>query len=109
VGAQNRWRDEPDLARDRVSATRAVESPQFYTDPGGPVPDWIMDQSIRKSLPWIFNGLRQQMRRSRCDGAWSPVPKPPEQAPASVTSPAQTPLIDRSGAAHRTFCAAGLR
>jgi hypothetical protein len=37
----------------------------LYTDPGGSVPAWMMDRATRKSLPWIFNGLRQQVRRSR--------------------------------------------
>lgn len=48
---------------------RTLATCRLYTDPGGSVPDWMMDRATRKSLPWIFNGLRQQVRRSRYDGA----------------------------------------
>jgi uncharacterized protein YndB with AHSA1/START domain len=48
------------LGPDRTSATL-----RLYTDPGGAVPDWAMDRATRKSLGWIFKGLRQHVRRSR--------------------------------------------
>ncbi|MEA2602776.1 MAG: hypothetical protein QOF89_3768 [Acidobacteriota bacterium] len=41
---------------------------RLFTDPGGGVPHWMMDQANRKNLPWIFDGLRQHVRRSRYDG-----------------------------------------
>jgi uncharacterized protein YndB with AHSA1/START domain len=41
---------------------------QLYTDPGGLTPRWAVDRGTSKSLPWIFNGLRQHIRRSRYDG-----------------------------------------
>jgi hypothetical protein len=28
----------------------------------------MMDRANRKNLPWIFDGLRQHVRRSRYDG-----------------------------------------
>ena len=41
---------------------------RLFTDPGGGVPQWMMDRANRKNLPWIFDGLRQHVRRSRYDG-----------------------------------------
>ena len=41
---------------------------RLFTDPGGGVPRWMMDRANRKNLPWIFDGLRQHVRRSRYDG-----------------------------------------
>jgi polyketide cyclase/dehydrase/lipid transport protein len=41
---------------------------RLLTDPGGGVPQWMMDRANRKNLPWIFDGLRQHVRRSRYDG-----------------------------------------
>lgn len=38
---------------------------RIFTDPGGSAPDWAMDRATGKSLVWIFDGLRQQVRRSR--------------------------------------------
>lgn len=38
---------------------------RLHTDPGGSAPDWAMDRATGKSLVWIFDGLRQQVRRSR--------------------------------------------
>ncbi|HWM94284.1 MAG TPA: SRPBCC family protein [Thermoanaerobaculia bacterium] len=40
---------------------------RLYTDPGGSAPGWAMDRATGKSLVWIFNGLRQHVRRSRYD------------------------------------------
>ncbi|HVR96845.1 MAG TPA: SRPBCC family protein [Thermoanaerobaculia bacterium] len=48
-----------------LSPGRTLATCQLYTDPGGNVPDWAMDRATRKSLPWIFDGLRQQVRRGR--------------------------------------------
>lgn len=42
---------------------------RLFTDPGGSAPDWAMDRATGKSLVWIFDGLRQQVRRSRYDAA----------------------------------------
>lgn len=47
---------------------RTLATCRLYTDPGGAVSAWMMDRATRKSLPWIFDGLRQQVRRSRYDG-----------------------------------------
>jgi polyketide cyclase/dehydrase/lipid transport protein len=41
---------------------------RLYTDPGGFTPRWAMDRGTSQMLPWIFHGLRQQVRRSRYDG-----------------------------------------
>ena len=38
---------------------------RLLTDPGGSAPDWAMDRATGKSLVWIFDGLRQQVRRPR--------------------------------------------
>lgn len=40
---------------------------QLYTDPGGMAPAGAMDRATEKSLGWIFDGLRQHVRRSRYD------------------------------------------
>jgi len=42
---------------------------RVLTNPGGSAPDWAMDRATGKSLVWIFDGLRQQVRRSRYDAA----------------------------------------
>jgi uncharacterized protein YndB with AHSA1/START domain len=42
---------------------------RIFTYPGGSAPDWAMDRATSKSLVWIFDGLRQQVRRSRYDAA----------------------------------------
>jgi hypothetical protein len=42
---------------------------RLLTDPGGSSPDWAMDRATGKSLVWIFDGLRQQVRRSRYDAS----------------------------------------
>lgn len=48
-----------------ISPGRTLATCRLYTDPGGAVPAWTMDRATRKSLPWIFDGLRQQVRRGR--------------------------------------------
>ena len=40
---------------------------RLFTDPGGLTPRWAMDRGTSQMLPWIFHGLRQQVRRSRYD------------------------------------------
>lgn len=40
---------------------------RLYTDPGGFVPAHAMDRGTTETLPWIFHGLRQHVRRSRYD------------------------------------------
>jgi uncharacterized protein YndB with AHSA1/START domain len=40
---------------------------RLYTDPGGFTPHWAADRATLRMLPWIFHGLRQQVRRSRYD------------------------------------------
>lgn len=42
---------------------------RLLTDPGGSAPDRVMDRATEKSLVWIFDGLRQQVRRSRYEAA----------------------------------------
>jgi uncharacterized protein YndB with AHSA1/START domain len=41
---------------------------RLYTNPGGLTPSWVVDRGTAKTLPWIFHGLRQHVRRSRYDG-----------------------------------------
>lgn len=41
---------------------------RLRTDPGGLVPHRLVDKGTSESLPWIFHGLRQQVRRGRYDG-----------------------------------------
>lgn len=48
---------------------RTLASCRLYTDPGGGVPRWAMDRATARTLPWIFDGLRQHVRRSRYDGS----------------------------------------
>lgn len=40
---------------------------RLYTDPGGFAPASAMDRGTSETLPWIFHGLRQHVRRSRYD------------------------------------------
>jgi uncharacterized protein YndB with AHSA1/START domain len=40
---------------------------RLWTDPGN-IPNRLMDRVTARSLPWIFDGLRQHVRRSRYDG-----------------------------------------
>ena len=46
---------------------RTLAACRLYTDPGGLTPRWAMDRGTSQMLPWIFHGLRQQVRRSRYD------------------------------------------
>lgn len=41
---------------------------RLYTDPGAFTPQWAVDRGTTETLPWIFHGLRQHVRRSRYDG-----------------------------------------
>ena len=41
----------------------------LYTDPGGFLPAAAVDRGTFETLPWIFHGLRQHVRRSRYDDA----------------------------------------
>jgi uncharacterized protein YndB with AHSA1/START domain len=41
---------------------------RLFTDPGGLTPHWAVDRGTAQTLPWIFHGLRQHVRRSRYDG-----------------------------------------
>jgi uncharacterized protein YndB with AHSA1/START domain len=41
---------------------------RLYTDPGGLTPRWAVDRGTSETIPWIFHGLRQHVRRSRYDG-----------------------------------------
>ncbi|HET9211396.1 MAG TPA: SRPBCC family protein [Thermoanaerobaculia bacterium] len=47
---------------------RALGVLHLYTDPGGLTPHWAVDRGTAETIPWIFHGLRQQVRRSRYDG-----------------------------------------
>jgi ribosome-associated toxin RatA of RatAB toxin-antitoxin module len=40
---------------------------RLFTDPGGLTPYFAVDRGTAQTLPWIFSGLRQQLRRSRYD------------------------------------------
>ena len=44
---------------------RTLATYRMYTDPGGAVPAWAMNRASRRSVPWIFGGLRLQVRRGR--------------------------------------------
>jgi hypothetical protein len=50
----------------RLAPGRTLAVCRLRTDPGDG-PDWAADRATSKSLPWIFNGLRLQARRSRYD------------------------------------------
>lgn len=41
---------------------------RLYTDPGGLTPGWAVNRGTVETIPWIFHGLRQHVRRSRYDG-----------------------------------------
>ena len=41
---------------------------RLYTDPGGLTPGWAVNRGTAETIPWIFHGLRQHVRRSRYDG-----------------------------------------
>jgi hypothetical protein len=46
---------------------RSLAVCRLFTDPGGLTPRWAVDRGTVQTLPWIFHGLRQQVRRSRYD------------------------------------------
>jgi uncharacterized protein YndB with AHSA1/START domain len=50
-----------------LAADRTLAVCRLYTDPGGFTPRWAMDRGTARMLPWIFDGLRQHVRRSRYD------------------------------------------
>jgi hypothetical protein len=39
----------------------------LYTDPGHGVPAWAVHRGTAETMPYVFSGLRQQVRRSRYD------------------------------------------
>ncbi|HSG39952.1 MAG TPA: SRPBCC family protein [Thermoanaerobaculia bacterium] len=41
---------------------------RLYTAPGGATPRWAVDRGTSETVPWIFHGLRQHVRRGRYDG-----------------------------------------
>jgi uncharacterized protein YndB with AHSA1/START domain len=41
---------------------------RLFTDPGGAVPAWAMHRALAATLPYILDGLRQQVERSRYGG-----------------------------------------
>jgi ribosome-associated toxin RatA of RatAB toxin-antitoxin module len=49
-------------------SARTMAVLRLYTDPGGLTPRWAVDRGTAETIPWIFHGLRQQVRRSRYDG-----------------------------------------
>lgn len=50
----------------RLAPGRTLAVCRMLTDPGD-TPAWAADRATGKSLPWIFKGLRLQVRRSRYD------------------------------------------
>ena len=40
---------------------------RLFTDPGGAVPAWMMHRALTATLPYILDGLRQHVQRSRYD------------------------------------------
>lgn len=51
-----------------LGPARTLAVCRLFTDPGGLTPRFAVDRGTAQSLPWIFHGLRQQVRRSRYDG-----------------------------------------
>jgi hypothetical protein len=51
-----------------LGPNRTLAVCRLFTDPGGLTPRWAVDRGTAQTLPWIFHGLRQQVRRSRYDG-----------------------------------------
>lgn len=41
---------------------------RLETDPGGASPRWAVERGIAGTVPWIFHGLRQHVRRGRYNG-----------------------------------------
>jgi uncharacterized protein YndB with AHSA1/START domain len=46
-------------------ANRTLGVLRLYTDPGGLTPRWAVERGTAETIPWIFHGLRQHVRRSR--------------------------------------------
>lgn len=46
---------------------RTLATCRLYLDPGGGASSWAMNRATSKTLGWIFDGLRQHVRRSRYD------------------------------------------
>jgi len=51
-----------------LGPNRTLAVCRLFTDPGGLTPRWAVDRGAAQTLPWIFHGLRQHVRRSRYDG-----------------------------------------
>ena len=52
---------------EELAPGRTLATFRLYTDPGGAVPGWMMEKALAETLPYIFDGLRQHVRRSRYD------------------------------------------
>lgn len=52
---------------EELAPGRTLATFRLYTDPGGAVPGWMMEKAVAETLPYIFDGLRQHVRRSRYD------------------------------------------
>lgn len=50
-----------------LAPNRTLAVCRLYTDPGGSTPRWALDRGTVRMLPWIFDGLRQHVRRARYD------------------------------------------
>jgi hypothetical protein len=48
----------------RAGSRRSLVTCRMFLDPGR-VSGWAMNRATRKDLPWIFQGLRQQVLRGR--------------------------------------------
>ncbi len=44
----------------------------LYTDPGGGLPAWAVHRGTAQTMPYVFSGLRQQIRRGRYKPAAGP-------------------------------------
>ena len=64
-------------------AGRTLAVLRLASDPGG-VSAWLAQRATAKSIPWIFNGLRQHAGRGRYAGSGVP---PPTAAPAGRPAP----------------------
>ncbi len=47
-----------------LAGGRTLAVLRLVSDPGG-LSAWLSDRAMTKSIPWIFNGLRQQVQRDR--------------------------------------------
>jgi ribosome-associated toxin RatA of RatAB toxin-antitoxin module len=52
---------------EELSPGRTLATFRLYSDPGGLAPAWMMEKALAETLPYIFDGLRQHVRRSRYD------------------------------------------